>query len=1195
MRNNCIIDERKEVFMKRFSAWILALCMFFSVVQTAVAEIGDEVVADRDNFEKISGQWYTSENASGIHYQNKGIYCTGNDASAKISYTLTDPGIYEVFWFFSGLKADSGECELSVPTAEGKQTVQFVANTASGWKSMGRYNMEAGQNSVLLTCKNQSRFSGLKLVYRGKNVSISSDIYSVDNVSRCIFNIPYGTTADEFLGNINSENMQNIRVCSIEGTQKTGVLEDGDRLCADADGEKFEYYLKTYIDGVKYGDDFNYKNYEEYMAVQTALNKSKNKNLYSAEDVVTSQVAEYNGEKVLAMAPNKNKKPGMQYYRFNTIGFDDVSGKIVIEYDIMQKNLDQRGVWAYVVGDYSDGNPTFEDKYALWGSNLAGRGTLMRDSAHSARWLSFEGKQLIMTSDRIYSVKQIIDFDGDIEIYINGQKAMVTDENLENEKSKSMQGFGGIKGIGLGLYLENASDWSAQDGDFAVMWDHVRVYEPSKYAGHFIKLLPGENDNPPADLAEKIEKARNIVEEVKQYGVTEEEIPSMDLLNYWEEQTQNVSIGSEIFAIDNEKKTVTGILKGMTVAEFTEKLQMPKNYSAEVVGKADGDVVESGDVLRVANIFGKQAEYTLAADRNIIVLDYDFAADVISNVPYATSVDDFVKHIVYPKHVTVAVYSGETLNSGTVKDGDVLRITLNGEESSFSISVVAASAENYVVDAGEYTVLGNVISGIAYNTAFGYFKKQIKVSALAEIIYPYADDYKGSVYDGDMIKVVAQNGEERIYTLEVSGGRSTAELSGTGKITVDPEGHIIYGVQKGTSVAEFLDMLEVSNGGSLKFYAENGEEIKDGNISGTETVRVFPEYPEPGREYEIYTISCDKELVQENDIIVTAEDEGFSFDGDKNVSGSAVEPGYNGMTTIYINEGTGRFTPELPESGEYNVYVYTSYHSSNKPYPATICHDGGKEEVTVAQNEKSGWKYLGTYKFAKGKEGYLECANTTGGGFARLSAAKFESKGSYKEISEVQLADADGTEQISEGLNKIRLRNDLNIKIKSDVELSKGDIKIISKNANTIDFEISQEEGVFVIRPKYNFRKEVTYYLSINSEKLSKAYTYVLEGEEDFAAAASVRLPADSTGGEIKVNLELVNQSGADKNVKILICCYSDAFSLQALKMTDAVAKNGENTKIAETLETSAAVKKENVRVFVWDGELKPVTEVYYR
>ena len=179
----------------------------------------------------------------------------------------------------------------------------------------------------------------------------------------------------------------------------------------------------------------------------------------------------------------------------------------------------------------------------------------------------------------------------------------------------------------------------------------------------------------------------------------------------------------------------------------------------------------------------------------------------------------------------------------------------------------------------------------------------------------------------------------------------------------------------------------------------------------------------------------------------------------------------------------------------------------------------------------------------------------------------------------------DSSAELHEGVNSGAVGENTKIKINSDTALTKGDIKIISEYGNAMDIEIAEENGYFVISPKYNLRKEVTYYLTVSSDKLSKAYTYVLEGTRDAVEATG------ESDGSAKIIMELKNNSTEDKEVKILICAYSDAFNMESCKKEKVTVNAGEKAKLASRINTSA----KNVRVFIWDGELNPVTRVYYR
>jgi PKD repeat protein len=81
-------------------------------------------------------------------------------------------------------------------------------------------------------------------------------------------------------------------------------------------------------------------------------------------------------------------------------------------------------------------------------------------------------------------------------------------------------------------------------------------------------------------------------------------------------------------------------------------------------------------------------------------------------------------------------------------------------------------------------------------------------------------------------------------------------------------------------------------------------------------------------------------------------------------------------------DATFRWIPELPEAGEYEVYVWWTYHS-NRCYdvPYTIAHAGGTDVVTMNQHDQSTagqWNLLGTYTFEAGSAGWVEVSAAEG-------------------------------------------------------------------------------------------------------------------------------------------------------------------------------------------------------------------------
>jgi hypothetical protein len=82
-----------------------------------------------------------------------------------------------------------------------------------------------------------------------------------------------------------------------------------------------------------------------------------------------------------------------------------------------------------------------------------------------------------------------------------------------------------------------------------------------------------------------------------------------------------------------------------------------------------------------------------------------------------------------------------------------------------------------------------------------------------------------------------------------------------------------------------------------------------------------------------------------------------------------------GVTNQYTVAGTGSltatFTPDLPQTGNYDVHAWWTagpVRATNAPY--TINHSGGSDVVLMNQEEGGGgWTYLGTYHFNAGTGG----------------------------------------------------------------------------------------------------------------------------------------------------------------------------------------------------------------------------------
>lgn len=128
---------------------------------------------------------------------------------------------------------------------------------------------------------------------------------------------------------------------------------------------------------------------------------------------------------------------------------------------------------------------------------------------------------------------------------------------------------------------------------------------------------------------------------------------------------------------------------------------------------------------------------------------------------------------------------------------------------------------------------------------------------------------------------------------------------------------------------------------------------------------------------------------------------------------------------IHDRNLSGRFseifwTPDIPERGEYAVYVsYKSFPNSTESAHYTVHHLGGKSEFSVNQKMGGGtWIYLGTFPFEKGTGGFVSLDNVVsplsgrgkrsvvsadavkiGGGYGNIARKDEDNEWSVPEIS----------------------------------------------------------------------------------------------------------------------------------------------------------------------------------------------------
>ncbi len=149
-------------------------------------------------------------------------------------------------------------------------------------------------------------------------------------------------------------------------------------------------------------------------------------------------------------------------------------------------------------------------------------------------------------------------------------------------------------------------------------------------------------------------------------------------------------------------------------------------------------------------------------------------------------------------------------------------------------------------------------------------------------------------------------------------------------------------------------------------------------------------------------LACSTEAQEsEIEIIVDNRDEGFRTDlGDWSTGlPSDTEGEYFGDDFLYAEARAAgdptvrhraRFTPEIVQAGEYDVFMWWPAGSENATAaPVSVFHSGGQHSLTInLRQHGDGWFYIGTYDFVAGTAGYLTAEDSdTGRTYA--DAARF--------------------------------------------------------------------------------------------------------------------------------------------------------------------------------------------------------------
>ncbi|MDO8542670.1 MAG: FAD-dependent oxidoreductase [Opitutaceae bacterium] len=118
------------------------------------------------------------------------------------------------------------------------------------------------------------------------------------------------------------------------------------------------------------------------------------------------------------------------------------------------------------------------------------------------------------------------------------------------------------------------------------------------------------------------------------------------------------------------------------------------------------------------------------------------------------------------------------------------------------------------------------------------------------------------------------------------------------------------------------------------------------------------------------------------------------FDRNSSAHPTYVETGYRHDNNSGKGQQTARFVADLPKAGRYQVFIAYPWNPNRASnVPVTIHHADGDTKLTLNQKKKPAVNELlvpvGTFRFEKGKAGYVEISNAGTDGFVVIDAVQW--------------------------------------------------------------------------------------------------------------------------------------------------------------------------------------------------------------
>lgn len=659
------------------------------------------------------------------------------------------------------------------------------------------------------------------------------------------------------------------------------------------------------------------------------------------------------------------------------------------------------------------------------------------------------------------------------------------------------------------------------------------------------------------------------------------------------DNTDTPTANSDTYTIAGN--SIDGCLFHTTAEELAKNITIPDDCVYEISDLSDGYVVQ-GTKFTVKKIFNDKIkkEYTVGAIKYITSHSYTVndESSTISDIPYGETYEAFTKNIIRNSLVTIKIFSGETeIENGTLQSGYTLKAYADEKElGSYTLNVTPASGDN-TVTSSVYTVKGEIIE-VPYGEKVEAIFKNITLPKFATVSHPYENDLTKSVIKGFDFTCTAQNGDTKTYTVKitVSGSDKTSALQSAVYTVSDGKVGV---VEKNTSVDKLLESLTATNGGTVKVFDMDMKEKTSGNISGGDSVRVYPRYKIAGSEYTSYgiTVAPEYRKLSEPKTVYSCADnslnteEGLSFTYKEFRDGSKFtikRDGYNGRPAD-AGDSEPRFNYKAPKDEVIKIDYYLPLDNQTgsgiydvEVYKNNSKIDGGTYSTTVGELAT-----IGIYKLKSGET--LSVGSTINenhsGNVNLVSAALFT------EMTEYTVS-AGSASTDSDDYCTFNISGNFEIDAKS-VE---NGMKIISENGNEMPFEVDTESTPVTVKTKYPLEKGVRYYLytseikAQNGETLSRAelIPLIFPKEDNYV---TVRL--DREGSELNIEADITLKT-ADSITVYAMLMKNNAVTDAKIETAD-VTTDGKTVKFAfSNADCDKAV------VYAVDSQNKLICNTYY-